>query len=170
MAESLAATLRIVVDATLSISLDLSGSSQPLKYTQTYAFTDGAGANKAGQMFTDQRTLGASATEDLDMSGTLTNAFGTTVAFTNIKALVVSAAAGNTNDVDVGGAASNGVISFFGDANDKLSVKPGGTIVLIAPDATGYDVTASTADLLTFTNSSSGTGVTYDIVVIGETA
>jgi hypothetical protein len=169
MAESFAATLRIVVDATLSNSLDLSGSSQPLRYTKSYGLTDGTGADKAKQMFTDQRTLAASATEDLDMSGTLTNAFGTTIAFTNIKALVVSASADNTNDVDVGGAASNGVISFFGDATDKLSVKPGGTIVLIAPDATGYDVTDSTADLLTITNSAGSTSVTYDIIVIGET-
>jgi hypothetical protein len=168
MAESIAASIKLIVDSTLSSTLDLSGASQPLKYSKTYNFTDGTGDDKAQQMFTDQRTLGASATEDIDMAGTLINAFGTTITFDNIKALVISAAAGNTNDVEVGGAGANGVISFFGDATDKVNVKPGGTIVLIAPDATGYDVTTGTADLLTITNSAGGTGVTYDIIVIGE--
>jgi hypothetical protein len=37
-------------------------------------------------------------------------------------------------------------------------------------DATAYAVTATTADLLKVANSSSGTGVTYDIAVIGTSA
>jgi len=38
---------------------------------------------------------------------------------------------------------------------------------VVAPNATGYALTATTADLLQITNSSSGTGVTYDIIIVG---
>jgi hypothetical protein len=36
------------------------------------------------------------------------------------------------------------------------------------PSAGGYGVTNTTADVLQIANSSSGTGVDYDIIVIGE--
>ena len=37
-------------------------------------------------------------------------------------------------------------------------------------DSAGYAVTATTADLLHVANSSSGTSVTYDVIVIGTSA
>ena len=45
-----------------------------------------------------------------------------------------------------------------------------GKFIWVAPDATGIAVTASTGDLITVTNSSSGTAVTYDVVIIGASA
>ncbi len=50
---------------------------------------------------------------------------------------------------------------------DTVKVKPGGAIALVAPDATGYAVTAGTADQLKVANSAGGTSVTYDIIIIG---
>ena len=140
---------------------------QSLQYNVANSFADGTGADQAQKLWTDQRTLGVSATEDLDLSGGVVDVFGTSLAFTKVKALVIKAAAGNTNDVVVGGAASNGLVTFFGAATDKVKVKPGGTLVLIAPDANGYAVTAATGDLLRVGNSAAGTSVTYDITVIG---
>lgn len=77
------------------------------------------------------------------------------------------AAAANTNNVVVGGAASNGFINWVGDATDVINVRPGGVFMLVAPDSTAYAVTASTGDILKVANSSSGTSVTYTIVIIG---
>ena len=62
-----------------------------------------------------------------------------------LKALIVYAAPGNTNDVVVGGAASNGAISMFGSATDTMKVKPGGFLVAAAPTAAGYAITAASA-------------------------
>ena len=67
----------------------------------------------------------------------------------------------------VGGAGSNGFTSWVGDATDVVKVKPGGALILVAPDATGYAVTAGTGDLLTITNSAGSTSVTYDVVIMG---
>jgi len=67
----------------------------------------------------------------------------------------------------VGGAASNQVATIFGATNDVLVIRPGGMFALTAPDNTGMAITASTGDLLKIANSSSGTSVTYTIVIIG---
>jgi hypothetical protein len=112
--------------------------------------------------------LSASATEDLDLSGSLTNAFGT-VTFARIKAVLVVASTDNTNNVNVTRPASNGVPLFLA-AGDGLSVRPGGIFMWACSDATGVAVTAGTGDLLTLTNSAGSTSVTYSIIVIGASA
>ncbi len=151
----------------LSSVLGLGGAQDAIALDYSQAFSNGTGAGQASAHWHDQRTLAASATENLDLAGVLTNAFGGVLTFTKIKALVIHAAAGNTNDVLVGGAGSNAWVGAFGTTTDVVKVKPGGTLVLIAPDVNGMAVVATTGDLLKIANSSSGTGVTYDVIVIG---
>lgn len=159
--------LVLKVLATLTNALDLSTPTDALSKDYSINLGDGNGANQANQVFHDSRTLAASASEELDLAGGLTNGLGATVTFTKIKALLIRASSGNTNDVLVGGAAANGFIAPFGDATDVIKVKPGGTLFLAAPDAAGYAVTAATGDLLKVANSAAGSGVTYEIVLIG---
>lgn len=131
----------------------------------------GTGAGKADIRFTDTRTLVASATEDLDLAGVLTDSFGATLTFARIKGLVIAASAANTNNVIVGGAAANAWASLLGAAG-TLTLRPGASVALLtgAADATGYAVTPGTADLLKIANSGAGTSVSYDLVVIGASA
>lgn len=166
----LTATLQISLAATLSKALDLLTAEPPLSYNKTFTITNGTGANQADKMFHDQRTLSASATENLDLAGVLADLFGDTITLARIKALIVYAAPGNTNDVLVGGAAANQWLSWVGDATDVVKVKPGGILVLVAPDATGYVVAGGTADQLKIANSAGSTSVTYDIVIVGASA
>ena len=164
---TLTAKVAASISAEFDSALDIGSVSYPVNFGANYLLTDGTGANQANQLFTDIRTLTASSTEDLDLSGVLLNAYGTACVFTKIKAIIVTAAAANTNDVLVGGAAATQVTSFFGDVTDVVKVKPGGMFMLVAPDATGYAITAGTADLLKVANSAGGTSVTYTIVLIG---
>jgi hypothetical protein len=152
----------------LTGSLDLASKTSSLRYTKQLDLADGSGANQVNKMFHDQRTLAASGTEDLDLAGSLVDPLGTTLTFAKIRALLIYAAAANTNLVNVGGAASLGFTTWVGDVTDVVKIRPGGLFLLTAPDATAYAVTAGTGDLLTITNSSSGTGVTYDIVILGS--
>jgi hypothetical protein len=46
-------------------------------------------------------------------------------------------------------------------------VKPGGMLVMTAPDATGLAVTAGTGDKLKLANSAGSTSVTYDVIILG---
>lgn len=167
MTATLSSNVSVQVTAQLKDGATIGEVTHDIAFRMANALTNGSGANQANQAYAGRRTLAASATENLDLSGGLINAFGTALLFTAIKAIVITAAAGNTNDVLVGGAASNGFVSWVGDPADVVKVKPGGMFVIAAPNAAGFAVTAATADLLKIANSGAGTGVTYDVVVIG---
>jgi hypothetical protein len=152
--------------ALLASQLDLRDVQDKLAVSPNYAFANGTGANQANQTFADIRTLSASASENLDLAGGLVDAFGATITMTKVKAILIMAAASNTNDVLVGGAASNAAAAFFGDATDVVKIKPGGLILLVAPDAAGYAITAGTGDLLKIANGAGGTSVTYTIAIL----
>jgi len=102
----------------------------------------------------DQRTIAASSADDLDLYGGLTNSFGTTINFTSIKGIIIYADSANTNDVLVGGDGSAAFVNWVSASNDVVVVKPGGLFALINPQANGYAVTATTADILQIANSS----------------
>lgn len=169
MALTLGTELSMRLAATLTNPLDLSTPTDPLVYAIKTILASGTGANQADRIFHDQRTLGASATEDLDLAGSLTGPLGSTLTFARIKLVLVTAAAGNTNNVQVTRPASNGVPLFLA-ASDGIAIRPGGGFLWWAPDSTGVAVTAGSGDLLTFTNSAGSTGVTYDVVIIGASA
>lgn len=166
---ALTSRITLEADCTLTSVLDLATASVPLDFFQRIDLANGTGANQADLIFHDTRTLTASATEDLDLAGVLTSALGATLTFARIKAVIVSAASTNTNNVNVTRPASNGVPLFLA-ASDGLAVRPGGAFVWVAPDATGVAVTGGTGDLLTFTNSAGGSSVTYSVVLIGASA
>ena len=129
-------------------------------------FAPGTGAGKADLVFADRRTLAASATENLDLAGALTDPVGGAAVFGHVKAIYITAKLANTNSVVVGGAASNFFVGPFGGTTPTFTLPPGGALLLTHPGA-GWTVTASTGDLLKIANSSSGTSVQYDVVIIG---
>ncbi|MGE3520995.1 MAG: hypothetical protein AB7J63_18795, partial [Vicinamibacterales bacterium] len=139
----------------------------PISLDWTQLFSSGTGANQASNLFHDRRTINASSSEDLDLAGSLTNKFGTTLTFTKIKAFAIRAAAANTNNVQVGGAAENGWVGWVADASDIVSIKPGGVLLWVAPNASGGAVSAGDGDLLKIANSGGSTSVTYDVVILG---
>jgi len=160
------------VSGTQSSALDLGTISFPFSTSASTAFsTSGTGAGQVDMVFTDTRTLSASATEDLDLAGSLTGALGTTLTFARIKAIFVSAAAANTNNVQVTRPASNGVPWLLA-AGDGIALRPGAFMVWGSgsADASGVAVTAGTGDLITFTNSAGTTSVTYTVVILGCSA
>lgn len=169
MAETLTGSVTVTVDLTHKNVLDLTSVTDAIKKTYSTTFTSGTGANAAENVFHDQRTVTSSATDSLDLSGVLTNAYGTSLTFTKIKGLIVSAASGNTNDVHIQCPASNGFVNWCLAASDGVVVKPGGVFALVNPSSGGYAVTASTGDLLSIINSAGTTSVIYDIIIFGET-
>lgn len=167
MSGSLVTQILLKIAATGTFALDLDTADDPLVKDYTQLLSSGTGANQASNMFHDQRTITASSSENLDLAGVLTNAFGVVLTFTKIKVLFVKAAAANVNDVLLGNG-SNPFIGPFGAAGASVvTVKPGGIALFIAPDANGYAVTAATGDILKVANSGAGTSVIYDIVILG---
>jgi hypothetical protein len=166
---ALSTNLLVKLDATLTNALDLVTASVPLAVADRTRLTSGTGLGAADMLWSDTRTLAASATENLDLAGALTGPLGTTLTFARIKLVYVTAADGNTNDVQVTRDGSAGVPLFLA-AGDGIAVKPGGGFLWHAPNAAGVAVTATTGDLLVVTNSAGSTSVTYSIVVIGASA
>ncbi|MFE5912085.1 hypothetical protein ACFQ6B_23790 [Streptomyces wedmorensis] len=167
----LTSDLGVSVSGTLTKAADLSTPADRLAWRRGLHLESGTGAGKADLRFTDTRTLAASATEDLDLAGVLTDAFGAALTFVRVKGLIISAAATNTNNVIVGAATSNAWATLL-NATGTLTLRPGASVTVMtgSADATTYAVTAGTADLLKVSNSGAGSTVSYDIVIIGASA
>ena len=166
------ANISAAVSGAQTSVLDLGTATFPFSASASTAFsTSGTGAGQVDRVFTDTRTLAASATEDLDLAGSLTDAYGATITMARIKAIYVSAAAANTNNVQVTRSASNGVPWLLA-AGDGIALRPGAYILWGSgvADATGVAVTAGTGDLITFTNSAGTTSVTYTVIILGCSA
>jgi hypothetical protein len=163
---TLSARALLQLTADLTSSSDLVTGTAPLSFARQISFSDGAGLNAANRIWTDERTIAASATEDLDLAGSLTDSFGATVTLARVKALIVAASSANANNVVVGGG-SNPFTNWVSGTTPAVVVRPGGLLALFAPDATGYAVTSGTGDQLRVANSGAGSSVTYQIVVIG---
>ncbi|MFD9949820.1 hypothetical protein ACFWYW_55875 [Nonomuraea sp. NPDC059023] len=161
-------TSLFTLEAEITSPLDLTTPTSALAVARQLALAEGAGAGQANMIWSDTRTINASATDSLDLAGSLVGPLGGTLTFARIKMLVVAAAAGNTNNVLITRPASNAVPLLSAAAN--IPVHPGGLFVWYAPSAAGVVVTAGTGDLLDLVNSAGGTSVTCDVVIVGANA
>jgi hypothetical protein len=166
-----------IVSGFINLSLDLKNAKATTYSTSAelfkpifYSITNGTTAGKIDLLYSATRTLTASASEDLDLSGELVDTLGQTCVFADVRMICVVASSANTNNVLVGGAASNQFINWVGNSSDIVVVKPGGILFLYTPTDPGYAVTAGTGDLLKIANSGAGTGVTFDIYIGGTSA
>jgi hypothetical protein len=158
------ADFRIIFNANDVGSHDLGKPSLPAAFDKLVQLTNGTGAGQADLFWADERTLAASATEDLDLNGVLTDVFGAVINALKLVAMVVEANPANVNDVVIG--AATNPIPLFGGTSGTLAIKPGGAMALIAPLAPGQlTITPATADRLRLANSGAGTAVTYKIML-----
>ena len=168
---TLKSSLSVSAAATLSGTADLANISSPLNFSKSVSLGSGTGAGKADRLFTDTRSLAASATEDLDLSGALLDVLGGPAVFARIKGLIIYAHDDNVNNVVVGAAASNQWATLL-NTTGTITLRPGATAAFMAgkADATVWAVTAATGDLLKIANSGAGSAVNYDIVILGNSA
>jgi hypothetical protein len=167
----MALTSRITaqIDATETGTLDLGSKTAKISAAIALALANGTGNDQADVIWSDERTIAASANDDLDLAGSLVGAFGNTLTFAKIKAILVIADDANTNNVVIGAAASAQFVGPFGAATHTIAVRPGGVFLIAIPD-TGWTVTATSADLLRIANSAGGTPVTYKLVIVGTSS
>lgn len=152
------------------VGSDVAGASPSFEFDETLQrnFKPGTAAvNEANVLYRATRQLAASANEDLDLAGVLANALGATVAAAEVVAVVIEADADNTNDVQVGPAASAGALLGFLDASDRVAIAPGD--FLCHTCRRGWAITATSADKVNVANSAGSTVVNYTITVIGRT-
>lgn len=162
------ADILLSIKAKLAGAADLGNPVAPVSIDKHIQITSGTAAlGQADILWADTRTLAASATENLDLAGVLAGLLGSTITAAEITAVYVEAAAGNTNDVVVFGAASASFNGPLSGTTPKLTVGPGDCALIT--NRKGWAVTATTADIILVANSSSGTPVSYNIVLVGRT-
>jgi len=167
---ALTSTISGGISARQTVVNDAGTASYPAAFSQSISLADGTIAGKADKLFTDTRTVALSSSEDIDLSGSLLDGFGNSVVFVKIKGLYIFAHADNTNNVVVGAKGpTTGWVGFFAANTNSISLKPG-YFFCLGGSGTGYSVTNTTDDIILVTNSGAGTGVTYDIAIVGTSA
>jgi hypothetical protein len=163
-------TNNVSVSITDITTKDLGRATDTNAVTYNKQITDGVGENQMNLIWSDTRSLNATASEDLDLAGGLTSGLGATLTFARVKELAI---VNNTTTagffLEVGGAASNAWSTPFGSTNDVIKVAPGGCLKLSAPSAAGYAVTAGTADILKI-NNPNASSISYSILIGGANA
>ena len=165
---SLATYVDLAFRWTKLTTLDLTSAQENPRLDYSDSLSDGTGAvDTADLVFSDRRTL-AGTTENIDLAGSLTDAFGATITFARIKMIFIhnrNTSVGHT--LTIGGAGSNTFL-LFADASDKYAIGPNGMMLLWEPSAAAKPVTASTGDIL-LVNAGANT-IVYDIIIIGSSA
>jgi hypothetical protein len=164
---SLNTTVRASIQATNKKSLDGRDAIDNIPASADILLGSGTGYGKADIAFYDIRTLAASTSENLDLAGVLTDAFGQTITAAKVKAIEVENPEASLSNITVGAAASNTFVGPFADATDAIVLKPGDRAVLVS--RTGWTVTPSTGDILKVANGVGGT-VNYAIKIIAASA
>jgi hypothetical protein len=167
---ALSTQIRAAISATQSGDLDLTDPSAVHALSVLESLADGTTNVQADRIFSDTRTLAASATEDLDFGsgGGLTDAFGTAFSPAEIVCVFIVAAEANTNNVIVGAAAAEPFLGPMGGTTPTETIKPGGFLFWFSP--AGWTVTNNSNDKLKIANSAGSTGVDYSIVVVARSA
>jgi len=126
----------------------------------------GSGTGQVNKAWRDgDRPILASASENLDLSGTFTDRLGQAVVFTAIKALFVRAKSTNVTNLVLGAAAANPWAALLG-ATGTATILPGFVLCLVGDIGAGYAVTAGTGDILKVANGGA-TDLLYDIAIVG---
>lgn len=160
------ASISFDVKVSQALAGDINTVRNNIALLRNFSFADGSGLNQTSKAWSDKRTLAGAASDSLDLAGILLDAFGQAITFARIKAIAIAAAATNTDTLVIGGG-TNAFASFLGAADNEIILRPGGMLLLAAPDATGYVVTASTGDILKIANSAASAAADYEIVLIG---
>lgn len=133
------------------------------------SLTNGTGADQADLLYHTVHTLTNGSSVLIDMAGTEVTPFGETIAMTRVKALIVRHN-GTAGSITIGGG-SNAITTFFGTNGDGVKIQGDGLFMLWAPDATGYAVTAGTAENIRLLhNGDVSEDIDVEIIVIGASA
>ena len=164
-------------NATIAGDIDNAVEQQTHTLSETLAF--GTGNSKCNQIWVDRRLVVKSATDQLDLSGSLKNTFGHTILFTKVHILIIHNRSDETltkgvHGVDhtitasaltAGGPAGGSQFILFSDKTDTYTFSAGDWMVVWSK--AGRTVTAGTGDLFDIVETGTAEAA-YDILIAGE--
>jgi hypothetical protein len=160
--------LNASLQADVTGSTALGSAKQVINSQWPLYLTGGTAAGQVDTVYTGTVTVAASSSTTVTLQGSVTDAFGNTLTFAHVKAILLTAAAGNTNDCQIGPGASNPFAGPWSGTTPLTAVSPGETLLITKGQGTaaGWAVTSST-DVVKLANSSSGTSVSCTLVIVG---
>jgi hypothetical protein len=108
--------------------------SRILDQSHTY----GTNAGQMTAVIQAAATLTNSEVRVYELASGVPNSFGDTIAFARINVLALRASASNLGDIRFGAAAATPFAPWLSDPAAYAVIKPGGLLLLTAPDAAGY--------------------------------
>ncbi len=137
----------------------------------SYNWLDGVAAGQNDIVWSDRRTVGAGATDNIDLAGGgLLDVFGNAIAFVEVTAIVIRnrETVAGTRRITFGAAVAAGFAWLFNAAADRISINPGSSYV--GWENNGIAVGAGVTDVIAIVNTDLANAVTYDIIIVGRTA
>jgi hypothetical protein len=139
------------------------------------SISDGTGANQADRLYVAERTVASNTNDDIDLTGSLSDALGTTITAAELAALLVYNkpldGSDNSTNLTIGGG-SNPMLGFLGGTTPTIGpIRPGCFMLLGGSANTGGfgAIAAGTGDILRV-NNSAGAQAKYQIGVIARSA
>ena len=112
--------------------------------------------------------ISGSATNALDVSGSLSDVYGTTITAVKMKMFYLKNLSTTAGDTLTIGGDANGML-LMDAAADTITIQPNGFILLWQPSLAGMAVTAATGDIIDILENA-GNANTYDVAFIATTA
>jgi hypothetical protein len=161
------------IDGTTSIQFQINDRRQvglnpgvniSVNPTPSLTFSNGSAAGQANQLFQANRTFsGTTDALKLSSAGTLVDGYGTPVTLVRVKAIYFQ----NTGTSSIVIGAGTAPMTTWLNAAGTMTIPAGGFFLCVTPDATGWTITATTADTITVTGTS---GQTYSVGILGATS
>jgi archaellum component FlaG (FlaF/FlaG flagellin family) len=150
---ALSTTITSQIQAKLTSTVGLASNTASISNSETDSLTS------ATKLYSATVTVATSTTEDIDLSGTLTDPLGEAAVFTDVYAIFIK----NTGEaaLTLGGANQ---VPIINGSTDKINLAAGCSLQYIDP--AGVSVTAGTGDLISLT--AGATASEAEIIVIGK--
>ncbi len=158
---------KALISGTHTKTFEGQSPSNTLTFTYTKNWVDGTAVDQSDLIWIDKdRNLNAT-TEEIDLSGSLTDAFGDTVAFNFVTGMYIwNKNTTATETLKVGGSATN-AFPLFDNSTDIYEIGPDGVFFVNEPSLAAKNVTAGTGDLLKL--DAGAANITFDIAIWGRT-
>ena len=169
MATSLSASVTAGMSWTY-VTTGTNPSTNQNSFSYAQSFVNGTALNQADLLYVTTGTIAASGSLNVDLNAAVNDFFGNSVVMLRLKAMYVQLTTDTAAASILIGNGTNPLINWVGSGTHTVRVRNGGVLVLCAPDATAYAITAGTGDVLKFLNEDGSNTATYKLGFIGASA